>query len=93
MNYIKQYKKQVFLMIILLLGIGVGVYLVKLPQIFKSRANQEVYNTFQVTQTTTDGETELANCQDTENGYTCNTDSLEINLRVDADELEKLFQE
>lgn len=93
MDYIKQYKRQVFLITLLLLGIGVSVYLVRLPQIFKSRANQEVYNTFQVTQTTTNGETELVNCEDTENGYTCITDSLDINLKVDPDELERLVQE
>lgn len=77
----------------LLLGIGIGVYLVRFPQIFKSRANQEAYNAFQVTKNTVDGETELVNCEDTENGYTCVTNSLDINLKIDTDEFERLVQE
>ena len=80
-------------MVILLLGIGIGVYLVRFPQIFKSRANQELYNTFQLTHTSDNGETKLVNCENSENGYSCTADSLDINFKVNADELEKLVQE
>lgn len=93
MDYLKQYKKQLIITILLLLGISIGVYLVRLPQIFKSRATQELYNTFQLTQTTDDGETKPVTCENTENGYTCSSDSLDVFLRVDVLELERLSQD
>lgn len=93
MDYIKQYKKQLIITILLLLGIGIGVYLVRLPQIFKSKASQELYNTFQLTQTSPDSEIKPVTCENTENGYTCTTDSLDVFLRVDVLELERLSQE
>lgn len=78
---------------LLFLGIVIGVYLVQIPKIFKSKANQQLYNTFQLNQTTEEGETKPVTCENTENGYTCTTDSLDVFLRVDALELEKLSQE
>lgn len=93
MNYIKQYRKQLLITTLLLLGIIVSVYLVRLPQIFKSKAAQELYNTFQLTETTSDGEIQQVSCENTQDGYTCTTDSEDINLRVDVDELERLSQE
>lgn len=93
MDFIKQYKKQIIIIILLLLGILIGLHLVQTPQIFKSRATQELYNTFQLNQTSDEGATKPVTCGNTENGYTCTTESLDVNLKVDVLELEKLSQE
>lgn len=68
----------------LLIGIIVGVYLVRFQQIFKSRANEQIYNVIEVNQTNDVGETKRVECQ----GNNCNTDSLDIEFKVNIKSLE-----
>lgn len=93
MDYLKEYRKQLLLTIIILIGLIAAVYLVQTKQIFRSKASQEIYNTFQLNQTTPEGEIKQVSCENTQDGYTCTTESLEVNLKVDIDELEKISQE
>lgn len=73
MKNLKISKKQIIIIIILVLGIVFSVTLVQKPQIFKSRA-QEVYNAFEIN----DSEGNSLNC--TQN--TCQSDSLDIQIKV-----------
>lgn len=84
MEYIKANLKAVTLVIFLLIGIIVGVYLVQVQHIFKSRANDPIYNTIQVNQTTENGEIQPISC--TENN--CTTSSLDVQFKVNVKDLE-----
>ena len=43
-------KKALIFAVFLILGLAVGVYLVQTKQIFKSKASQEIYNAFEITE-------------------------------------------
>lgn len=49
MKYLRKNIKPLLIVFILLLGLVVGVYLVKNPKIFRSRANSQPANSLQVT--------------------------------------------
>src|SRR3990167_9762500 len=68
-------KKQIVIVIILLLGIAVSVFLSQKQQILKSRASQEIYNAFAVY--TGDSE-HFVNCT----GNVCTTNTLNITMSV-----------
>lgn len=79
---IKINKLQVVVLAILLIGIIAGVILVQRQQILKSRATQEIYNAFQ----SSDSEGNPLSCE----GNVCETKDLDIKIKVDVDELERL---
>ncbi len=71
-NFIK-----IFLIILLVSGTIIGVYLVQNKQIFKSKASQEIYNAFEFSQTTNQGQVPVS-CS----GNSCTTNSLDIQVKV-----------
>lgn len=77
-------KPKVIVVFLLLVGIIVGVILVQQTQIFKSRADQRLYNAIEVT----DSAGNLI-CS----GNECNTDSLDVNVYLNIQELERLKNE
>lgn len=89
MDYLKKNKKQISILTLLLVGIILGVYLVQTQKIFKSKANLEIYNTFNITQTTQSGENKTIECQENN----CQIESSDIEIKSDVDELERLIQE
>lgn len=88
-DYIKEHKKEVIITIILLLGLAVSAYLIQNPKIFKSRANQELYNIFTINQIDESGNSSQLSCD----GNNCNIDSLDVEIKADIEELERLSQE
>jgi len=86
MDYIKANLKSVIIISLLLVGIIVGVYLVQVQHIFKSRASEEIYNTIEVSQTTESGEKQRVQCE----GNNCTTQSLDIDFKVNVSDLETL---
>lgn len=80
-------KKAIAAAMILLLGLIIGVYLVQVQQIFKSKASEEdIYNAFSITQIDENGVESPVTC----NGNVCETNSLEVNFKID--DLNKLTE-
>lgn len=77
-------KKQIILVVILLVGVILGVILVQREVIFKSRANERVYNTIEVTKPSGDRICE---------GNRCDTDDLNVNIKINVEDLEKAINE
>lgn len=72
---------QVILFILFLVGLLVVLYLIKKPQIFKSKASNEIYDAF----TFTDNQGKIY-CD----RNICTTNALDINVKIDIDQLEKI---
>ena len=68
-SYIQSKRAQVLVLGLVLMGVVVGVYLVRTQKIFKSRADDPIYNAFQVSG---------ADCQ----GNQCSTKSLDVKFKV-----------
>ncbi len=66
--------KQIIILILIILGLILGLYLVKQPQIFKSRATTNIYDAFDIT----DDQGNKIYCSDN----ICTTHSLNINLKI-----------
>lgn len=87
MEQIKLSKKQIIILLILLLGLAVGLYLVQTKQIFKSRANTDIQNAV----TVKDGNGNPIGPESDSDGpyYQVNTE--DVNIQFDESELETLF--
>lgn len=77
-------KKQIFIIIILLLGVAVSVYLATQPQIFRSRATTDVYNAIDI-KDAEDGS--VITC----NGSACTTEADSVKIKL-IDDPNKLFK-
>lgn len=75
-------QKQLIVTIILAVGLIVTLVLVQRQQILKSRATQEIYNTFE----RTDSEGNPLECS----RNTCETKTLDVKIKVDVEELERI---
>ncbi len=67
-------KKQIIFIVLILVGIAVGVYLVQVQQIFKSKAAINVNQAFEIK----DSSGNVINC----NGSTCYTNSQEVQIKL-----------
>lgn len=84
MDYIKNNKKQIIIVTLLLIGIILGVYLVQVQHIFKSKATDQIYNTIEVRQIGENGDFQPVSCQENN----CTTNSLDIQFKVNVKDLE-----
>lgn len=80
-NLFQNRKSGLLVVLILVIGLIALLILIKNPQIFKSRANQRLYNAIEVT----NSQGQLL-C----NGNGCNTDSLDVNIRLNIEEIERI---
>lgn len=86
MEYIKANLKSIIFITILLIGIIVGVYLVQVQHIFKSKASEQIYNAIEVNQTTESGEKQRIQCEENN----CTSQSLDMEFKVNVKDLEQL---
>lgn len=86
-DYLKKNIIAVLIVSILLIGLLIGVYLVKNKQIFKSRANSNIFDSITVSELDPDGNTIQENiCQ----GNDCQTNSKKIRLNINLKKIEDL---
>lgn len=86
MQYVKSNLKSIIFITILLIGIIVGVYLVQVQHIFKSKASEQIYNAIEVNQITEVGEKQRVQCEENN----CTSKSLDMEFKIDVKNLEKL---
>lgn len=78
MELVKANLKSIIVIAILAIGLVAGIYLIKHQQIFKSRANQDLQNHFEIVQKMPDGQSKSAQCV----GDTCTVESLDLYLKI-----------
>lgn len=71
-------KKSLLILLLLLVGLLAGVFLVQRENIFKSKAYDPDYSLIEISKVENGQKTPIY-C---ENGNSCNTDSLDINIRI-----------
>ncbi|OGE18342.1 hypothetical protein A3F00_00055 [Candidatus Daviesbacteria bacterium RIFCSPHIGHO2_12_FULL_37_11] len=76
MHIFKNQKLQLITLAILVIGLGVGVYLVQTKQIFKPKASTNLYSAFDVTD-------QNGNPIDCDQSGNCNTNSLNVKFRLE----------
>lgn len=87
MELIKQNLKTMLLIALLIIGLIIGLYLVQIKQVFKSKANATIFNSIRVSELDQEGNEQRNNiCQDNE----CQTNSRKIRLKIDLKKLEEL---
>lgn len=65
----------IILIVILLVGLGVGIFLVQRQQIFKSKASQQLQNAFEITPADPQ---KTVSCSE----GTCQTDTLDVQIKL-----------
>lgn len=76
MSFIKANLKSIIILFLILVGIVVGVYLVQVKHIFKSRAFTDVNEAFEVT------DDQGNSLQDKCGGDRCEVESLRVNIKI-----------
>jgi type II secretory pathway pseudopilin PulG len=77
--------KEILIVVVLLLGLGVAVYLVQVQQVFKSRASIDVNQAFEIK----DSQGNVITC----NGSTCQTNSDTVTIKLKPNGLQTLGDE
>ena len=77
-------KKALIFAVFLILGLAVGVYLVQTKQIFKSKASQQIYNAFEITEQDENGQEKRVACV----GNECTVESLNLKIKIDPSQLD-----
>ena len=86
MELIRQNYKTLIIILILLIGLILGIILVQRKQIFKSRANLDIFSSVTVSEIDQEGNEKGNICQQNQ----CNTSSRRIKMKINLKQLEDL---